>query len=152
VPTVYRPTPTKQEEEFKQSRAVTGSPILAQQQAIRGALQSLIPQECILGLVLEAEAEQDFTGILQWAREGLHLLGVTANALPVEPLPTSCARRARGSTTVAPSVSAATGKFTATHACPRPRSDLPSILLLHSSELDSPTHPKKLKSVGEPDN
>ena len=41
---VYQATPTKQEEVFKQSRAVTGSSILAQQQAIRGAPQSLILQ------------------------------------------------------------------------------------------------------------
>ena len=74
---------------------------------------------------VEAEAEQDFTGILQWVGEGRHLLEVrhspnqifllkpkfimkycqvTASALLVEPWPTSCARRARGFTTAAPSV------------------------------------------------
>merc|ERR1719500_2197935 len=119
---VYLATPAaKQVEVVNQSRLVTGLSILVQLQAIRGALESLIQQD-ILGLVVEVEAEQDFMGILQWAGEGLHLQGVTASVPPVELWPTSCAQLARGCTTAAHSVSAVTGKFTATPVYLRPRS------------------------------
>jgi len=118
---VYLATPAAKQEVVNQSRLVMGLSIPAQLQAIRGAPESLIQQD-ILGLVVEVEAEQDFMGILQWAVEGLHLLGVTASVQPVELWPTSCARLARGFTTAAHSVSAVTGKFTATPVYLRPRS------------------------------
>jgi len=78
----------------------------------------------MLGLLEEqVEAElEDFMGILRWVGEDRLLLVVTASALPVEPLPISCAQLVRGFTTVAPSVSADTGKFTATPVCLHPRS------------------------------
>lgn len=118
---VYRATPAAKQ--VNQSRVVTGLSIPDQLLAIRGAPQSLSQQD-ILGLVVEVEAEQDFMGILQWAVEGLHLLGVTASVLPVGLLPTSCALLARGFTTAAHCVSAVTGKFTATPVYLRPRSQI----------------------------
>jgi len=118
---VYRATPAAKQ--VKRSRVVMGLSIPAQLRVIRGEPRSLIQQD-ILVLVVEVEAEQDFMGILQWDGEGLHLLGVTASALLAELLPTSCALLARGFTTVAPSASADTGKFTATPVCPRPKSKI----------------------------